>query len=118
MGAFGRQRQQQWGNNDWRRGVVEKVDGVLVVGVQPGGPADLAGVQPTRRDSFNGRLQLGDIITELDGRPVTSQKDLFAALDGCQAGDTVEMGLRSGAGGDRRVVRVTLGDRSALEGAE
>jgi S1-C subfamily serine protease len=95
-----------------------QVDGVLVVGVKPRGPADLAGVQPTCRDSFNGRLQLGDIITELDGRRVTSQKDMFAALDDCQVGDTVEMGLRSAAGGDKRVVRVTLGDRSSLEGAE
>jgi hypothetical protein len=25
FGAFGRQRQQQWGNNDWRRGAVDKV---------------------------------------------------------------------------------------------
>jgi S1-C subfamily serine protease len=84
--------------------------------VQPGGPADLAGVQPTRRD-YSGRLQLGDIITELDGRKVATQKDLFAALDGCRVGDAVEVQLRSNSG-ESRFVRITLSDRSSLNGAE
>ncbi|GFH08362.1 PDZ domain-containing protein, partial [Haematococcus lacustris] len=62
-----------------------KAEGVLVVSVQPGGPADLAGVQPTRRE-LSGRLLLGDIITGINGRTVRTQKDLFAALDNSQVG--------------------------------
>ncbi|KAL6765432.1 hypothetical protein V8C86DRAFT_1782479, partial [Haematococcus lacustris] len=49
----------------------------------PGGPADLAGVQPTWRE-LSGRLLLGDIITAINGRTVRTQKDLFAALDNSQ----------------------------------
>ncbi|KAJ9507395.1 hypothetical protein QJQ45_006357 [Haematococcus lacustris] len=60
-----------------------KAEGVLVVSVQPGGPADLAGVQPTWRE-LSGRLLLGDIITAINGRTVRTQKDLFAALDNSQ----------------------------------
>ncbi|GFH11514.1 protease Do-like 1, chloroplastic [Haematococcus lacustris] len=63
-----------------------KAEGVLVVTVQPGGPADVAGVQPTRRE-LSGRLLLGDIITGINGRAVRMQKDLFAALDQCQDGE-------------------------------
>ena len=41
-----------------------------------GGPAYAAGLQPTYRDR-QGNLVLGDIITQLDGRPIKQVKDLF-----------------------------------------
>ncbi|MGQ3285918.1 hypothetical protein, partial [Bosea sp. (in: a-proteobacteria)] len=53
------------------------------------GPADLAGVQPTRRE-LSGRLLLGDIITGINGRTVRTQKDLFAALDNSKVGGRAE----------------------------
>ncbi|KAJ9518479.1 hypothetical protein QJQ45_018471 [Haematococcus lacustris] len=93
-----------------------KAEGVLVVTVQPGGPADVAGVQPTRRE-LTGRLLLGDIITGINGRAVRMQKDLFAALDQCQVGDVVELVLMSAAG-TSRTVNITLADRERMAGSE
>jgi serine protease Do len=50
-----------------RRGLAED-SGVMVVGVQPGSPADLAG------------LQRGDIIREVDRQPVHSVQDVREAM--------------------------------------
>ncbi|KAL6759537.1 trypsin-like cysteine/serine peptidase domain-containing protein [Haematococcus lacustris] len=106
-------RQPRWGMQAEQ---APKAEGVLVVSVQPGGPADLAGVQPTRRE-LSGRLLLGDIITGINGRTVRTQKDLFAALDNSQVGDTAEVVVRS-ASGSTRTVRLTLADREKMTGSE
>ncbi|KAL6745615.1 trypsin-like cysteine/serine peptidase domain-containing protein [Haematococcus lacustris] len=106
-------RQPRWGMQAEQ---APKAEGVLVVSVQPGGPADLAGVQPTRRE-LSGRLLLGDIITGINGRTVRTQKDLFAALDNSQVGDTAEVVVRS-ASGSTRTVRLTLSDREKMTGSE
>lgn len=72
------------------------VSGVLVVDVLPGGAAARAGIRPTRRDA-SGRLQLGDVITAIDSRKVTSPNDLFLALENYKVGDTVTISvLRDG----------------------
>jgi serine protease Do len=47
---------------------VEYYPGVLVVDVEPGSPADQKGIEP------------GFIITEVNGRPVTTEAELQAAL--------------------------------------
>jgi S1-C subfamily serine protease len=54
--------------------------GVLIVSVQPGGPAAEAGLRPTRRDD-TGRLQLGDVILAVDDTPVHTVDDLLDALE-------------------------------------
>ena len=64
--------------------------GVLILNVNPGGPADQAGLQPTTRDE-NGDVQLGDLITAVDGQPVAKISDLDAALDTHKIGDTVTL---------------------------
>ena len=65
------------------------IEGVLIIGVQPGSGAEAAGL---RGSSLAGnRLILGDIIQEVDGRKVTSMNELLNALDVHQAGDTVEL---------------------------
>ncbi|KAJ9533842.1 hypothetical protein QJQ45_026933, partial [Haematococcus lacustris] len=106
-------RQPRWGMQAEQ---APKAEGVLVVSVQPGGPADLAGVQPTRRE-LSGRLLLGDIITGINGRTVRTQKDLFAALDNSQVGDIAEVVVRS-ASGSTRTVRLTLADREKMTGSD
>ena len=51
----------------------------------------------------------GDLITRLDGRPLTSMEELAGTIAEMQPGDTVTLTVVSG--GATRDVRVTLGDR-------
>jgi S1-C subfamily serine protease len=70
------------------------IDGVLVVSVTRGGPAQRAGIRPTVIE--DGELQLGDIIVGIDGQEVVTNNDLFSALDGRKVGDQVRVKLRRG----------------------
>jgi len=69
------------------------VEGTLVVAVTPGGAADKAGVNPTRRDT-RGNIVLGDLIVGVDGKPVRESRDLFRLLDAHDVGDTVTLTIR------------------------
>jgi S1-C subfamily serine protease len=64
------------------------LDGVLILNVYRNGPAAKAGLRPTRRDRF-GRLHLGDVILALDGKKVTSTRQLYDLLGRYNVGDTV-----------------------------
>jgi S1-C subfamily serine protease len=80
------------------------VEGALVIAVQPGSGADRAGIQPTRRDR-DGAIELGDVIVEVEGKPIASNNDLFLALERRSPGEAVEIGiLRSGRRTSARVV--------------
>jgi serine protease Do len=75
-------------------------NGVLVQLVQPGGPADKAGLKP------------GDIITTIDGRSVKDGDDLVNDIAGRRPGSTVHLGyLREGKPAD---TTVTIGDRDKV----
>ena len=67
-----------------------EVEGALVVRVRRGTGADHAGIRPTVRDRY-GRVQLGDIIVEVDGQPIRSTDDLSLALDRKREGEVVEV---------------------------
>jgi S1-C subfamily serine protease len=82
-----------------------KVRGVLVMSVLPGSPAEKAGLRPTRRDG-DGRLQLGDAIVELGGKPVKSVNDLFSALEQHQVGQTIKLTIMRE--GQERQLEATL----------
>ncbi|MDX1601416.1 MAG: S1C family serine protease, partial [Anaerolineales bacterium] len=59
--------------------------GLLVVSVEPGSPAEAAG------------LSLGDTLVELEGSPITSLEDLLAELAGERIGQSLELrALRAG----------------------
>jgi serine protease Do len=60
-------------------------DGVLVRGVEEGGPADRAG------------LRTGDLIVSAAGREISAADDLFEALDGLHAGDSLSIRIVRGA---------------------
>ena len=64
--------------------------GVLIVNVQPGGPAAEAGLRPTRRDD-TGRLQLGDVIVAIADAPVPTVNDLLDALEKSHIGTPVQV---------------------------
>jgi S1-C subfamily serine protease len=68
------------------------VDGVLVMSVAQGSPADRAGVRGTYR-AEDGTLVLGDVIQGLDGEAIASLDDLYAVLERHQPGDVVKLRL-------------------------
>nr|MBO2503096.1 PDZ domain-containing protein [Thermoanaerobacterales bacterium] len=69
--------------------------GAVVAAVVPDGPAD------------HGGLQVGDVIVELDGEPVTRPPDLLVRLRSRSPGDTVDVGVRR-ADGSRVTLVLTL----------
>ncbi len=75
-------------------------NGVLVQEVQPGGPADKAGLKP------------GDIITAIDGRSIKDGDDLVNEIASRRPGSTARLGyLRNGQQQD---TTVTIGDRDKI----
>jgi serine protease Do len=75
-------------------------NGVLVQQVQPGGPADKAGLKP------------GDIITSVDGRPIKDGDDLVNDIARRHPGSTAQLGyLRNGK---PMQSTVTVGDRDRV----
>lgn len=101
-------------------------EGVLVLEVPKGSPAEAAGLKPTTRDPFNGSLLLGDIITGLDGRRVRNYSDLVDLLDEKRVGDRVKVDIlrsqtdnlfKSGTA-RRMTVEVTLGERGQFNVTE
>ncbi len=87
--------------------------GVLVVGVYERGPAAKAGVRGGTQRVRMGNLILplgGDVIVGVDGRPVTSQKDLTVYLESkTKVGQEVRLDVQSG--NEKRTVTVILGER-------
>jgi serine protease Do len=75
-------------------------NGVLVNQVQPGGPADKAG------------LKSGDIVTSIDGRSIKDGDDLVNEIASRRPGSSIRLGyLRDGKQGD---TTVTIGDRDRV----
>jgi S1-C subfamily serine protease len=64
------------------------IPGVLILNVNPDGPAAKAGLKATRRDQ-SGRILVGDAITAIDGEEVDSSNQLFALLEKHAVGDEV-----------------------------
>jgi putative serine protease PepD len=71
-----------------------KTGGATVGSVQPGSPAEKAG------------LQQGDVIRTVDGKAVTSSEDVVSAISGHSPGDKITLGIERG--GQTHSVTVTL----------
>ncbi|MFO0912799.1 MAG: trypsin-like peptidase domain-containing protein [Pirellulales bacterium] len=69
--------------------------GLLVMEVIPGGTAAVAGVRPTYADA-NRNAVPGDVILQLDDKPVNSLEDVFDFLDQHQVGDRIEIRILRG----------------------
>lgn len=67
------------------------VNGVRVVSVSPGGPAEKAGVKA------------GDLVVALGGKPLASGRELMARMREVEPGDSVELLLKRGDGAERKV---------------
>eukprot|EP00435_Cladocopium_sp_Y103_P032414 s2270_g8.t1 len=65
-----------------------QLNGIMVMKVIPGGPAESAGVRPMR----GGRL--GDVVVAMDGKKISSTDDLFGMLETRAPGDLVKLRLQ------------------------
>jgi S1-C subfamily serine protease len=89
-------------------------EGALVSAVQAGSPAAAAGIKGgTSTVTVQGeRFTVGgDVITALNGKPVTSAIDLVQAVSAYKPGDTV--GVTINRHGATSTIKVTLGTRPA-----
>jgi S1-C subfamily serine protease len=82
---------------------------VLVMRVDPEGPAARAGLQPTRRD-LAGNVHLGDVIVGIDDEELESTEDFFAALEEHEPGDEVTVTVVRD--GEPVTVPMTLGQEA------
>lgn len=73
--------------------------GILVARVERGSSADRAGIRGASRIAlfYNNRIMIGgDIITEIDGKPVASMEELQLALESRKPGETVQATIYRG----------------------
>ncbi|HEU4409218.1 MAG TPA: trypsin-like peptidase domain-containing protein [Polyangiaceae bacterium] len=70
------------------------IHGVVVLAVDPSGPAGRAGLQGISRTPRG--LALGDVIVGLDGKPINDYDDLYNALDNRKAGERAKLQVRRG----------------------
>jgi 2-alkenal reductase len=82
------------------------VDGVVVGAVEPGSPAAKAGLEGI--DTSTG--EIGDVITQVDGKPVHTIADLAADLDEIGVGKKATLTVERN--GSTRKVPVSVADIS------
>jgi putative serine protease PepD len=76
----------------------QTVQGLVVSNVEPSSPAAAAGITAATQGLRGGfgrgmRILLGDVITQINDRPIRSGGDLFTALDHVKPGDAVTVTL-------------------------
>ena len=81
------------------------VQGLIIGKVGRGSPAERAGLRGARETAM-GRIQLGDIIVAVDGKPIETVDDLMDVMEKHRVGDQVTVEYLRG--NRRQQVRVTL----------
>ena len=81
------------------------VRGAVILDVEKGSAAARAGLSGIEADRTS--ISVGDVITEIDGKPVTSQADLSGRLSYIEPGATVN--VKVWRDGKFRAVKLTLG---------
>ena len=98
---------------DFAKAMEMKIDkGVSVASVGFGTPADKAGIIGGNRQVRIGNTTVpvgGDVIVEVEGKPVETPQDVVSILNPLEVGDTVK--LKLWREGKYRTVTVTLGER-------
>lgn len=64
--------------------------GIVISTIQPGSPAELAGLKGMKQDNY-GRLYLGDIIVKIDKVIVNTHDDIYNTLDKYKIGDMIKV---------------------------
>jgi putative serine protease PepD len=86
-------------------------EGLLIESVTAGGPADHAGLRGGNKQAILNMRRIilgGDVLTAIDGRPITGQMDLNLALNHKRPGDTAKVEYYRG--GQKMEAQVTLGE--------
>ncbi len=83
------------------------IDGVIIVRTLPDSPAAKAGIEGVTADGV-----IGDIITDVDGKPVHSMEELTSALEDAGIGKQVTLTVERN--GEARSVKLTIADISQL----
>lgn len=78
--------------HQYARHLRRELTGAIVAHVIPGGPADALNITPTGPDSA-GSLRLGDMITQVNGTPVTRNEDLLCAVEEASADEPISLTL-------------------------
>jgi S1-C subfamily serine protease len=84
-------------------------EGALVVGVTPGSPAAKAGLRGGRTDTGQGVPAGGDLIVEVDGKPVSDSSEVASAISNKRPGDSAEVTYYRGD--SKKTVTVELAKR-------
>src|SRR5690606_36637927 len=103
--------------------VAEVDGGLLIVDLVPGGPAEEAGLQGVRvirrRTVFGDILRrdysTADILTHIDGKPISTVDDLLSIVESNQAGDVVVVTVKRSDNTTARVNVRLATDHSAEE---
>jgi S1-C subfamily serine protease len=66
------------------------VEGAIILQRQRDGAASKAGLMATRQSNY-GRITLGDIIVDVDGKKIRSGEELIEFLDSKNKGDKIEI---------------------------
>jgi S1-C subfamily serine protease len=73
-------------------GLPPNYKGVIVSYVQPGSPAEKAGLKELTQDNDNSATQTGDIITAIDGHPVRQIDDIITYIESQKGvGDNIKL---------------------------
>jgi S1-C subfamily serine protease len=92
-------------------------EGILIVSVEEGSPADQAGLQGGNQETIVGGRSYalgGDIVIRADGQPLTSPDELRTMVMEKEPGDTMTLDIRRGE--SARTVIVVLGQQPAQPG--
>ena len=81
------------------------IKGLIIGKVTRGGPADRAGLKGAR-ETMTGRVELGDIILAVSGKPVDTVDDLMDVMEDHKVGEKVTVEILRGK--KREQVTVTL----------
>ncbi|MDH4236952.1 MAG: trypsin-like peptidase domain-containing protein, partial [Nitrospira sp.] len=81
------------------------VKGLVIGKVTRGGSADRAGLRGVR-ETATGRIELGDVVVAVDGKPVETVDDLMDAMEKYKVGDRVKVEVVRNK--KRQSVEVTL----------
>ncbi|HUE69481.1 MAG TPA: trypsin-like peptidase domain-containing protein [Pirellulaceae bacterium] len=77
-----------------------RLDGVMVMTVAEGGPAEQAGIIPIRQDE-EGDFYVRDVIVAVDGQPVKTEEELLTIIENHSVGDTVKLTIVRNVGSRR-----------------